>query len=108
MFAGREVCQTLAAIEAVGLFARLCAIVFRSPQQDMPKAWWPPEWASKLDHPVVELKKALYGHPLAGKRWHQRLEDELVALGFKEIEGWPSVYAKCDGLKKGHCLCCLR
>ncbi|CAE8694494.1 unnamed protein product, partial [Polarella glacialis] len=67
---------------------------------DMPRAWWPPEWAGKFDHPVVDLRKALYGHPLAGERWRQRLEDESLALGFHEIEGWPSVYAKCDGIKQ--------
>ena len=58
----------------------------------MPKAWWPKEWAGKFRDPVCRLQRALYGHPNAGDIWGDKLEAELVRLGFASVEGWPSVY----------------
>jgi hypothetical protein len=59
----------------------------------LPRAWWPKEWHSFKD-PVCRLVKALYGHPEAGNHWHHHIENELLALQFNTIEGWPSVYVK--------------
>ena len=58
----------------------------------MPKAWWPKHWAGKFKDPVCELKRALYGHPNAGDIWGDKLETELVRIGFQTVENWPSVY----------------
>lgn len=63
----------------------------------MPRAWWPKGWADRFADPVCELKKALYGHPHAGDYWFEHLEKELTKLGFKAIEGWPSVYCRNPG-----------
>ena len=56
----------------------------------LPKAWQPEAWSSVKD-PVCRLVKALYGHPHAGDFWHDRFQAELITLGFKTIDGWPSV-----------------
>ena len=65
----------------------------------LPKEWWPPSWHGKFKDPVVELRLALYGHPAAGDCWHEKIEGELVKLGFGAQEGWPSVYIKGKGTK---------
>eukprot|EP00972_Heterocapsa_arctica_P050349 7402221-Heterocapsa_arctica.AAC.1 len=58
----------------------------------LPKAWWPPEWASKYTDPVCRLLRALYGHPRAGDFWQDKIAAELSELKFETVEGWPSVY----------------
>ena len=49
-------------------------------------------WAGKFHDPVCELLQALYGHPQAGDLWADKLEHELVSIGFELVEGWKSVY----------------
>ena len=58
----------------------------------LPKAWWPQGWAGRFKDPVCRLLRALYGHPLSGDIWGEKLEKELVRLGFKAVESWPSVF----------------
>ena len=47
--------------------------------------------------PVVLLKRALYGHPLAGQSWYNHMKDRMVALGFTTVDGWDSVFVR-DGV----------
>ena len=60
----------------------------------LPKAWWPPHWSGKFRDPVCKLLRALYGHPRAGDIWGEKLEAELLRLGFRRVDGWPSVFIK--------------
>ena len=47
----------------------------------------------KYRRPVVPLRKALCGHPDAGKFWEQHCDESVRAVGFEPIgEEWPSVY----------------
>eukprot|EP00971_Amphidinium_carterae_P266143 5279493-Amphidinium_carterae.1 len=44
----------------------------------LPRAWWPPQWytsegTDRYKCPCCKLKEALYGHPVSGRRWEQRL-----------------------------------
>ena len=60
----------------------------------LPKKWWPKEWfyedgSPKYSDPVVELLRALYGHPAAGDRWHDKLEDVVLKRQFKAIADRP-------------------
>ena len=64
----------------------------------LPRPWWPKIWHKMgLRDPVVELRKALYGHPQAGDLWHNHLKTELETLGFATIDGWPSTYVRGAG-----------
>ena len=60
----------------------------------LPRAWWPAHWHGKYKDPVVPLERALYGHPAAGDMWHSKISSVLKAIGFQEVESWPSVYIK--------------
>jgi len=71
----------LATIQSIKTFVRL------------PRAWWPKAWIEKgFVDPVCELLRALYGHPLAGDMWHDKLESILLKYGFSTIPDWPSIY----------------
>ena len=48
------------------------------------------EWEHRK--PVCLLKKALYGHPESGGHWERHLEDAVIGLGGKPVEGHPSSY----------------
>ena len=58
----------------------------------IPRSWWPASWIGRFRDPVCDLMLALHGRPHAGDYWHDRLEAELKKLGFKTVEGWPSVF----------------
>ena len=58
----------------------------------LPKAWWPRSWAGKFKDPVCRLLRALYGHPRSGDIWGDKLEAELLRLGFRRVDSWPSVF----------------
>ena len=82
----------LAEIQSVKTFVRL------------PKAWWPEHWKNRgYVDPVCELLRALYGHPLAGDMWHDKLEAILLKYGFMTIPDWPSIYilvTTVDGIRR--------
>ena len=68
----------------------------------LPRAWWPAEWYDETGRPrfvdpVVELLRALYGHPLAGDIWHDNSALVLKNEKFKKVEGWPSVFVRTEG-----------
>lgn len=63
----------------------------------LPQEWWPPEafnadGTPKFKKTVFRLNKSLYGHPLAGEYWNQKISKALISRGFQTIEGWPSVF----------------
>ena len=45
-----------------------------------------------MNRPVVQLKKALYGHPEAGGHWEKHLEKIIKALGGQAIKDHPSCF----------------
>ena len=59
----------------------------------LPSWLWPPSWKG-MRSPVVLLKRALYGHPLAGQSWYNHMKDRMVALGFTIVDGWGSVFVR--------------
>ena len=57
----------------------------------------PPEARSKemkkFYRPVVQLKKALYGHPDSGTSWEEHCDSEARHAGFMPVgPTWPSCY----------------
>ena len=58
---------------------------------EIPKYLCPPAWR-KMDKPVVQLKKALYGHPEAGGHWERHLEAIIKTMGGKPIPNHPSCF----------------
>ena len=58
----------------------------------LPKDRWPTHWIGKYTDPVVPLVLALYGHPEAGGLWQARCLAKIKPLGWKQIEGWNSVF----------------
>ena len=54
----------------------------------------PGQAAAAPDLSQEQLDKALYGHPKAGDIWGAALQEHLQTLGFKPVEGWPSVFSK--------------
>ena len=45
-----------------------------------------------MKRPVVQLKKALYGHPEAGGHWERHLEAIIKKLGGKAVKDHPSCF----------------
>ena len=58
----------------------------------LPKEEWPKEWHGKYHNPVVKLRLALYGHPLAGLFWERHYRQHLLEIGFKPVDGWECLY----------------
>ncbi len=57
------------------------------PPEARPASW------SKFRKPVVQLRKALYGHPDSGTFWEQHCDKSVKKVGFEAIdEAWPSCY----------------
>ena len=68
----------------------------------LPRTWWPKEWFSASGvalwkDPVVELSRALYGHPEAEALWEKHLGAVLRQLGWVPVEGWPGVWLMPSG-----------
>ena len=49
-------------------------------------------WEKKYRRPVVKLRLALYGHPLAGRCWEQKWTHEVRKVGFEPVPDWESMY----------------
>ena len=46
-----------------------------------------------MRRPVVQLKKALYGHPDSGTFWENHCDTHVRKVGFRPVsEEWPSCY----------------
>ena len=63
----------------------------------LPRAWWPSTWfgpdgAPLCRDPVVQLARALYGHPESGALWEQHLASILREQGCSPIDAWPGVW----------------
>ena len=63
----------------------------------LPRAWWPSSWfgpdgAPLFRDPVVQLARALYGHPESGALWEQHLANILREQGWSPIDAWPGVW----------------
>ena len=54
----------------------------------IPKYQWPKSWHNKYKDPVVPLRLALYGHPLAGAFWERHCREALLSVGFTALTGW--------------------
>ena len=60
---------------------------------EIPRERWPEEWIKKgYKRPVVQLRLALYGHPLSGVFWERHCQKALFSAGWTLIEGWESTY----------------
>ena len=57
----------------------------------LPRNKWPASWRG-MNEPVVELKRNLYGHPLAGLLWDKASERWITKQGFKKVQGWECLY----------------
>jgi len=51
-----------------------------------------------------ELHKALYGLKQAGKEWNDKLNEELIKIGFNRIKSEPCVYIKLNNGKEIVCI----
>ena len=51
---------------------------------------WLPNWEGRYHRVAVRLKKSLYGHPQAGRKWEEHLRQRLVSLGGVEMHNYPS------------------
>eukprot|EP00971_Amphidinium_carterae_P349384 6490992-Amphidinium_carterae.1 len=65
----------------------------------LPRAWWPAEWTNadgsdRFKSPCCKLCKALYGHPVSGRRWEQKLEQCLSGMGWKRSEENPGTWIR--------------
>ena len=59
----------------------------------LPPEAWPAQWRGKFRHPVVRLKKALYGHPHSGSHWEEHCDERVKSAGFEPVgPSWPSCY----------------
>ena len=58
----------------------------------LPRDQWPAEWKDKYVKPVVRLKLALYGHPLAGLYWEKHAAEAIVRCGFTAVPDWECMY----------------
>ena len=72
----------------------------RLPKHMQPKEWFHADGTPKYKDPVVRLLKALYGHPLAGDYWADKLAGVLGDHGYVRDEAWPGVFVKNAGTNK--------
>ena len=56
----------------------------------LPRELWLPNWEGRYHRVAVRLKKSLYGHPQAGRKWEEHLRQRLVSLGGVEMHNYPS------------------
>ena len=62
---------------------------------ELPSDKRPPQW-SKYRRPVVLLKRALYGHPMAGKYWENHYNSKIIQVGFQRVPGWEQTFIHKD------------
>ena len=67
----------------------------------LPMEAWPDSWKPEarraaglpvLRRPVVQLLRALYGHPDSGTLWEKHCDRKLQSVDFCPVENWPSCY----------------
>jgi len=59
----------------------------------LPRNQWPASWVQAgYKRPVCRLRLALYGHPLSGCFWEQKVCKSLLLEGFKKIPEWECCY----------------
>ena len=58
----------------------------------LPPDQWPKEWRHSFRRPVVRLRLALYGHPMAGLYWEQHAAAAIEKCGFEKIADWECMY----------------
>eukprot|EP00959_Pyramimonas_sp_CCMP1952_P000842 16805-Pyramimonas_sp.AAC.1 len=61
---------------------------------ELPRDRWPKEWGNKCRRPVVQLRLALYGHPLSDVSWERHCQKALFSAGWELIEGWESTFRR--------------
>jgi hypothetical protein len=60
---------------------------------ELPTYMWPREWVNKgYRRPVVPLRLALYGHPMAGVYWERYSHARPLKVGFERIPGWECLF----------------
>ena len=57
----------------------------------LPRNMQPDSWR-KYRRPVCKLRLALYGHPLSGCFWEQKVMKSLLAEGFSKVQEWECAY----------------
>eukprot|EP00971_Amphidinium_carterae_P139238 2759140-Amphidinium_carterae.1 len=65
----------------------------------LPREFWPEKWfdkdgAPRFKCPVCRLKRALYGHPEAGKVWEDHLSEILKSTGWYQCPGVASTWLR--------------
>ena len=58
----------------------------------LPPDQWPQSWRNKFRRPVVRLKLALYGHPLARLYWEQKTHDCIKKCGLEPVPDWECIF----------------
>ena len=58
----------------------------------LPEDQWPTSWNGKFSRPVVRLRLALYGHPLACAFWGRHSKEAILSVGFQPIPDWDGVF----------------
>ena len=62
----------------------------------LPKDQWPADWHQRFKRPVVRLRLALYGHPLAGLFWEKHASEAVQRCGFRPVPDWECMYYHAD------------
>jgi hypothetical protein len=63
----------------------------------LPRSWWPATWfnkdgTSRFYDPVVQLRKALYGHPESEAIWDKHLGQRLKSVGWLPVSNQPGCW----------------
>ena len=83
----------LTAADCTRAFLQAWLVIKEETYVVIPRELWLEEWVGKYKQPTVQLKKALYGHPLASAFWELHLKQVLTGdLGLVPVEGHPSVF----------------
>ena len=59
-----------------------------------------PEGHQSYEKSFWKLNKTLYGLKQAGKEWNNKLNEELIKVGFTRLKSEPCVYKKINNNKK--------
>jgi len=63
-----------------------------------------PEGHQSYEKSFWKLNKALYGLKQAGKEWNNKLNEELIKIGFTRLKSEPCVYKKINNKKEIICI----